>query len=82
MQVDQQKDTNRESGEIGRIITLGEAAKILNVSRATVYRMAEEGELKAFRMRNIWRTSTTVCEEYIAEQFKKQALICQSTEKR
>lgn len=72
-------ENNEDSG---RIISLREAADLLGVSYTTVFRMVKDGELKAFRMRNVWRTSTTVCEDYIAEQFKKQALICQSTEKR
>lgn len=72
-------ENNEDSG---RIISLREAADLLGVSYTTVFRMVKDGELKAFRMRNVWRTSTTVCEDYIAEQFKKQALICQSIEKR
>jgi excisionase family DNA binding protein len=32
-------------------LTLGEAAKIINVSRSLVYRMVEEGEIPCFRVR-------------------------------
>ena len=64
----------------GRVITFTEAAKILGTSYTTVYRLAESGALRAFRIRHSWRTSTGACEDYIAEQFRKQASICQSTE--
>ena len=40
------------------------------------------GELKGFRLRNSWRTSTTACEEYIKRQFDEQAVICRSTDER
>ena len=60
--------------------TFTEAAKILGTSYTTVYRLAESGALRAFRIRHSWRTSTGACEDYIAEQFRKQASICQSTE--
>lgn len=63
-----------------RIISLAEAAKMIGTSYPTVVRLATSGELKAFRIRHSWRTSTTVCKEYIREQFEKQAQICRSRE--
>lgn len=71
-----------EGEEEGRIITLSEAGEILHASYATVLRLVTNGELKAFRIRNSWRTSTTACERFIDEQFKRQAVICRSTEAR
>lgn len=52
-----------EQGEEARIISLKEAAEIIGSSYPTVLRMATEGNLKAFRMRRTWRTSTAACEE-------------------
>ena len=67
----------------GEIITLSQAGKILNASYATVRRLAVAAdELKGFRLRNSWRTSTTACEEYIKRQFDEQAVICRSTDER
>jgi excisionase family DNA binding protein len=66
----------------GEIITLSQAGKILNASYATVRRLVVAGELKSFRLRNSWRTSTTACEEYIKRQFDEQAVICRSTDER
>ena len=45
-------------------------------------RLAKSGELKAFRLRNSWRTSTAACEEYVRRRFAEQARICQSVEER
>lgn len=60
----------------GRAISLKEAANILGVSTSTVYRMVKSGELASFKIRNSRRTSTTICEEYIRAQQKRQAMLC------
>ena len=63
-------------GEIGRVISLKEAAGLLSVSVSTVYRMVSSGELEAFRVRNTLRTSTAICEDYIRRQQRHQAVLC------
>ena len=56
-----------------RIISLKEAADYLGVSYSTVRRLVLSGELRAFRVRNsIWRTSTAVCRQYLAQQMSRQ----------
>lgn len=74
-------DKRNETSE-GEIITLSQAGEILNASYATVRRLVVAGELKGFRLRNSWRTSTTACEEYIKRQFDEQAVICRSTDEK
>lgn len=64
----------------GRIISLGEAAKMLGTSYPTVLRLATNGELKAFRIRRTWRTSEAACEAYVQKQLELQATACQSVE--
>lgn len=64
----------------GRIISLMDAAKLLGTSYQTVHRLACSGELKAFKIRKTWRTSTVACEEYIRRGFAEQAQTCQSVE--
>ena len=64
-----------------RVITLNEASRILSVSYNTTLRLVQSGELKAFRIRNAWRTSTTACENYIRNQFLIQASECRSEKK-
>lgn len=66
--------------EIGKVMSLSEAAKYLHVSYTTVFRLVTDGELEAFRIKNIWRTSDLLCEEYVRKQLEAQAVICQSTE--
>ena len=67
-------------GDEGRIISLPEAARMLGTSYPTVHRLENSGELKAFRIRNSWRTSTAACEEFVRRRFEEQAKICQSIE--
>lgn len=64
-----------------RVITLNEASRILSVSYNTALRLAQTGELKAFRIRNAWRTSTAACDDYISEQFRIQATACEAEKK-
>lgn len=61
-----------------RIISLAEAAKLLGVSYPTTVRLATEGELKVFRVRKAWRTSTMACEEYVRERFRAQEAACRA----
>ena len=44
-----------------RVITLDEAAGMLCCSYSTVLRLVTDGELRAFRVRGAWRTSTAAC---------------------
>ena len=55
-----------------------EAARLLGTSYPTAHRMACSGELKAFRLRNAWRTSTAACEEYVERAFAEQERVCRA----
>ena len=66
----------------GKIISLMDAAKLLGTSYPTVHRLACSGELKAFKIRNTWRTSTVACEQFVKRGFDEQAQICQSVEEK
>ena len=57
----QSMEATQGNKPVGRIITLQEAAEVLSVSCSTAFRLAESGELKAFRTRNSWRTSAVAC---------------------
>ena len=71
-------DTRDTAKNRARIISLAEAAKIIGTSYPTAVRLAESGELKAFRIRSSWRTRDAACDEFICQQFRLQALRCQS----
>ena len=60
-----------------RLISLAEAADILSISYPTAVRLVKSGELKAFKIRRAWRTSTGICEEFIRDGLRAQELACQ-----
>lgn len=64
----------------GRIISLSEAARRLGISYPTVRRLAVTGELKAFKIRNSWRTSTAALDAFVREQIELQDLARRSVE--
>ncbi|MBQ9069119.1 MAG: excisionase family DNA-binding protein [Eggerthellaceae bacterium] len=66
----------------GRILTLKEAAERLCTSYSTTYRLVIDGELRAFRLRNAWRTSEAACDAFLRRHFAEQEMICQSTERK
>jgi excisionase family DNA binding protein len=74
------KNAQAGSEGTGEVITLSQAGKILHASYSTVRRLVLSGELKWFRIRNSWRTSTTACDEYIKSRFDEQSSICKSTD--
>ena len=63
-----------------KIMTLVQAAEYLETSYSTVYRLVTDGELRAFRLRNSWRTSTSACREFVNKRFEEQSVICRSGE--
>ena len=85
-----QRETNKQGKAIapspeqaendGRIMTLDEAAEYLKTSYSTVYRLVVDGELRAFRIRNAWRTSTGACHEFVNKRFEEQSVICRAGE--
>lgn len=64
---------DERGGGSGEIMTLFDAAEYLHTSYSTVYRMVQDGELKAFKLRNSWRTSKRACEAYVSERFAANA---------
>lgn len=69
----------REAAEGARVITLDEAAGMLCCSYSTVLRLVTDGELRAFRVRGAWRTSTAACAEFIKRGFAEQEMMAKST---
>ena len=46
-------------------LTIEEVAKVLKVSRETVYRLAAAGQLPGRKVGRIWRFSATAIERYL-----------------
>ncbi|MBZ0159041.1 helix-turn-helix domain-containing protein [Candidatus Methylomirabilis sp.] len=47
------------------IMTLEEVARFLRLNKSTVYRMAREGTLPAWKLGNVWRFKKEAIEEWI-----------------
>ena len=62
------------------VIDLNEASERLHCSYSTTLRLVKSGELRAFRIRDAWRTSTAACDEFIERGFAEQRVIIQSVE--
>lgn len=75
----EEKSEARTSSE-GEIFTLAQAAEYLNASLSTVLRLVNSGELRAFRIRKAWRTSSGACDEFVKRQFADQAVVCKSVD--
>lgn len=75
----EEKSEARTSSK-GEILTLVQAAEYLNASLSTVLRLVNSGELRAFRVRKAWCTSSGACDEFVKRQFADQAVICKSVD--
>lgn len=75
----EEKSEARTSPE-GEIFTLAQAVEYLNASLSTVLRLVNSGELRAFRIRKAWRTSSGACDEFVKRQFADQAVVCKSVD--
>lgn len=53
------------------ILTLPEVAQLLKVAEKTVYTMAQQGELPAFKVRGQWRFRRTDIDAWMASQVEK-----------
>jgi len=54
------------------ILTIKDVASILKLAEKTVYSMAQEGELPAFKVRGQWRIRRADFEKWIALQAQSQ----------
>jgi excisionase family DNA binding protein len=57
-----------------RVIDVTEAARVLGVNKSTVYEMANQGTIPAFRVGRLWRFSLTELEAWIAKGGHKGVL--------
>lgn len=54
------------------ILTLGEVATYLRVTKRTLYRLAQEGALPAFKLGGAWRFRRDELNQWITENIGKQ----------
>ena len=55
-------------------LTVEEAAKYFGVNPSTVYRLAQRGELPAFKVGGQWRFSQDVLETWVVDQIAVERL--------
>jgi excisionase family DNA binding protein len=54
------------------VMTLEEVSKYLRINKSTVYRMARDGTLPAWKLGNVWRFKKEALERWIADTQKAQ----------
>jgi excisionase family DNA binding protein len=57
----------------GEILTIREVAALLKLAEKTVYSMAQDGELPAFKVRGQWRIRQVDFDQWIAAQARGTA---------
>ena len=56
----------------GEILTLDEVAAYLKAGKRTVYRLAQKGEIPAFKLGGTWRFRSSELDIWIAESINKK----------
>ncbi len=56
----------------GEILTLDEVAAYLKAGKRTVYRLAQKGEVPAFKLGGTWRFRRSELDRWIAESINKK----------
>ncbi len=54
------------------VMTLEEVARYLRINKSTVYRMARDGTLPAWKLGNVWRFKKEAIERWIASNQRAQ----------
>ncbi len=54
------------------VMTLREVARYLRINKSTVYRMARDGTLPAWKLGNVWRFKKESIERWIANNQRAQ----------
>lgn len=55
----------------GGILTLDEVAAYLKAGKRTVYRLAQKGEIPAFKLGGTWRFRRTELDRWIADSIQR-----------
>lgn len=55
----------------GEILTLDEVAAYLKAGKRTVYRLAQKGEIPAFKLGGTWRFRRSELDSWIADSIQK-----------
>ena len=69
--MEQQRSTHRPEWR-PTVMTLEEVARYLRINKSTVYRMARDGTLPAWKLGNVWRFKKASIESWIASNQRAQ----------
>ena len=58
-------------GGLPQILTVAETAQYLRLSAATVYRLAQAGEIPAVRVGRLWRFQRELLDEWLDERMRE-----------
>lgn len=61
---------NDSAEGLGRFLTLGETAELLNITTSETYSLVQSGELAAIRVGTSWRVERTQLEAYIEAMYE------------
>lgn len=61
----------------GKILTVEELARYLNVHRITIYRLLKSGRLPGFKIGRVWRFDSDQVDQWIRENGEHAALLQQ-----
>jgi len=57
---------------MSRIMTVSETAAYLRMNRMTIYRLAQEGKIPAFKVGGSWRFDKEGIDDWIAQQVRRR----------
>jgi excisionase family DNA binding protein len=57
---------------MSRIMTVSETAAYLRMNRMTIYRLAQEGKIPAFKVGGSWRFDRQGIDDWIAQQVQRR----------
>jgi excisionase family DNA binding protein len=52
---------------VDQLLTIGEVAQLLRINPATVYRLAKDGKIPAFKVGKEWRFTIEAVEKFMEE---------------
>jgi len=68
----EQERSGQRSERRPTVMTLEEVARYLRINKSTVYRMARDGTLPAWKLGNVWRFKKEAIERWIASNQRAQ----------
>jgi excisionase family DNA binding protein len=68
----EQKRSGQRTEQRPTVMTLEEVARYLRINKSTVYRMARDGTLPAWKLGNVWRFKKEAIESWIAGNQRAQ----------